>query len=669
MVSINVNFSVIDNNGNKSVLALCTLLYNTSKETVTNLKWTFDDGTIAYENNVSHVYTVFSNHSVTATFQHSINGVYYGKWMTLSKSFNVNNPNEPDELAGTTVLDVFKAKPIVIPAECTGDIAIKASITELDKLNDPPDKSTPTSSVAFSINFATITIPGNSRVVLPFNDVTASGSMVAGCKVTDCQDIKNVANIPAFYTRGFFNIDYSFVDTEDDDAGLDVVWDLWMDFPTIMTSCPWMEGNFATSSQIFKNIIRSDRSEALFPSLEVGSILNQQFTVETWNGVPPFVIREFVDEPATTLMVKRAMLAYPQFHLVAENKLADSVTLGNIIVKATWQFNPHGWFMNMRTEGDKRPKNQMLLTLPKGAEVTRNTGLDFPIYVVVDGYKRFTATRKDEIVKVYGKWNEYHEASGDIDSYYFPTFVEVKPVTNMYGTDYPTCIYKSTTYPLKRDDFIRVSGDNGWMSRDTAIVIDAPSIAADDIYRNIKVSVKNGQSPDHKFATFVIETMPNDSLNFPTITKTELETNVKKLHFFNYVTNFATYIEVPRSSIDPIFYETLSKTYKEAVILESISEEPLYRINFSVNNYPKVVPIRDGQTLSFGDWLSHAADGIRSSEIFVMDGTTPNIINMQCPTKHKYMVKFDVDYKVYDNIYIATDDDFPVGFKPVTKTT
>ncbi len=633
--------------------------------------WAFSDGYIqrvAYGDTVgpsiSHAFTVYGQQSVTVTFWQN------SRQITWSRTFIIKNPNdEEDELAGTTVLDVFKAKPIVIPAECTGDIAIKASITELDKLNDPPDKSTPTSSVAFSINFATITIPGNSRIVLPFNEVTTSGSTIAGCKVTDCQDIKNVANIPAFYTRGFFNIDYSFVDTEDADSGLDVVWDLWMDFPTIMTSCPWMEGNFATSSQIFKNIIRSDRSEALFPSLEVGSILNQQFTVETWNGVPPFVIREFVDEPATTTMVKRAMLAYPRFHLVAENKLADSVTLGNIIVKATWQFNPHGWFMNMRTEGDKRPKNQMLLTLPKGAEVTRNTGLDFPIYVVVDGYKRFTATRKDEIVKVYGKWNEYHASSGDIDSYYFPTFVKVEPVANMYGTDYPTCIYKSTTYPLKRDDFIRVSGDNGWMSRDTAIVIDAPSIAADDIYRNIKVSVKNGQSPDHKFATFVIETMPNDSLNFPTITKTELEANVKKLHFFNYSTNFATNIEVPRSSIDPIFYETLSKTYKEAVILESISEEPLYRINFSVNNYPKVVPIRDGQTLSFGDWLSHAADGIRSSEIFVMDGTTPNIINMQCPTKHKYMVKFDVDYKVYDNIYIATDDDFPVGFKPVTKTT
>ena len=49
----------------------------------------------------------------------------------------------------------------------------------------------------------------------------------------------------------------------------------------------------------------------------------------------------------------------------------------------------------------------------------------------------------------------------------------------------------------------------------------------------------------------------------------------------------------------------------------------------------------------FSDSLNHAMDGVRSGEIFHIDGTTPNIINIQCPTKHKYKVKFKIDYEVY----------------------
>ena len=92
-------------------------------------------------------------------------------------------------------------------------------------------------------------------------------------------------------------------------------------------------------------------------------------------------------------------------------------------------------------------------------------------------------------------------------------------------------------------------------------------------------------------------------------------------------------------------------------------EEPLYYINFTINDYPKMIPIYDGQTLRFADSLQHAADGVRSGDIFYFDGKTPNVINMQNPTKHKYKVKFQYDYEVYKDVYILTDEDLPVKYR------
>ena len=121
---------------------------------------------------------------------------------------------------------------------------------------------------------------------------------------------------------------------------------------------------------------------------------------------------------------------------------------------------------------------------------------------------------------------------------------------------------------------------------------------------------------------------------------------MSKIHYFNVTTDYATQVSISRSSINPIFYETLWDTYDNAPVLESIADEALNYINFSINDYPQLVPIYHGQTLSFSDKLTHALDGIRSGKIFYMDGKTPNVINVQNPTKHKYKVKFKVSYNI-----------------------
>ena len=271
----------------------------------------------------------------------------------------------------------------------------------------------------------------------------------------------------------------------------------------------------------------------------------------------------------------------------------------------------------------------------RGADATRLEGLDYPVFAIIDGYEK---TEPSQVIKVYGQWNEYN-ADGD---YYFPTTVLLEPVDGVGGDDddpdFPTCLYKSSDHKLKTEDFIRIT-ENGWMQGDRPIILDAPTVARDEHYRTINIEIANDLDCDDQRAVFVINTKPNTSID-DQVTEDELSTYMKYVHFYNVTAEFASVVEIPRGSIDPIFFETLWQTYDKAAVLESIEEEPLYYINFSINKYPNLIPIYNGGSVKFSDQLTHAADGVRSGKIFYIDGKTPNVINMQNPTKHKYKVKF-----------------------------
>ena len=631
-------------------------LVDRSPATITNIRWNFGDGTIvsggAYPGSTSHTYTNYGNYPITCSYTAEVNNQLSNQSTTTS--LPLTDPLNDDNLPiNNTTYDAFHSKPIIIPADCTGDITITAMVEELDKpINS--DKAKMSSTISAYANVIDINIPGSSTVTMIVDQNNASGVGT----VSD-SDLSRLEFIPAFYQSGQLNIQYTIGETEDEDSAFDIVWDLKMDMPNLETDCPWMEGNFSTSSQIFKNLISSDCSEANFPTATNGTTVIQTFNIGSWSELPPFVVKEFVDSPATDIMIKRAMLTPPRFYISITNKLASAVTLYNAKCVWTFGFNPTDIFMNMRTEGDRRKKQQRLYTLPKGSECTRYTDLNFPVYAVVDGYKKETSTRAAEIVKVFASWNEFH--TDDTDGYYFPTTVVLEPVSGMSGTDFPTCLYKSVGYPMKPADFTRVT-DGGWMDSDYVNVLDAPTIAESEHYRIIDVKVKDYKNPDDQLATFVITTTVNDSVD-DKITINELSDNVEKLHFFNTTYSFATQVEIPRTAIDPMYYETLWQTYDKAAVLESIMEEPLYYVKFSINDYAKTIPIYNNGSLKFSDSLAHAADGVRSGDIFIMDGKTPNIINIQNPTKHKYKVKFKCDYQVYKDVYIVTNDDIPEQYR------
>jgi hypothetical protein len=194
------------------------------------------------------------------------------------------------------------------------------------------------------------------------------------------------------------------------------------------------------------------------------------------------------------------------------------------------------------------------------------------------------------------------------------------------------------------------------MNGDKIDVITPQRIAAEEEFRVISVTVVDNKSIDDPTAIIAIDIKPNDSID-SVITATEIATNVDKIHYFNVERAFATYTEIARSEIAAPFRETLWQTFEDATVLESVLSEPLHYLNFTVNNFASFIPIYNGQSLSFSDNQTHCIDGVKASEIFYMDGKTPNIINVQNPDTHKYKFKFDFNHKIYKDIYVITDAD------------
>lgn len=621
----------------KTVTATLTASYD-----IGNIKWTFSDGTSYYpaSGSQSHTFAGYGTHSFTVRYTEYIGSL---PTKSLSRTFSLVDPSM-DDSDKINSLDIFRDKPIIIPAECTGDITITAIIEELPRPVNV-DKTKMNSTVSSYVTFTDLEIGGGSTLELIITADEASGAEVSD------MNLINLNKIPAFYTNGSVRFDYTIGETDDDDSNFDVKWDLEM----MMASMPaWYEGNLSYDSEIFKNIICSDNSEAKLPGAAEYTSLNHTFNISSWSEIPPFVIDWYNDEKLG-YAIKRAMLSPPTFKITIYNNLSSRVMLNHAKIVFDWSFNPTDIFMNMRTEGDKRKKQERIYTLPKGADATRLDGLDFPIFAVVDGYKK---SNPPEVIKVYARWHEF--VDDEDGGYYYPMTELLEPVEGMSGTDFATCLFKSSEHPLKLADFQRIT-DNGWMAEDHIILLTAPKIAESDHYRTIDVQIAEDKSADDQSAVFVINTKPNTMVD-DQITAEDLDTYISKLHFFNTHYDFASTIEIPRSAIDPIFYDTLFQTYDSAPVLESIVGEPLYYINFSINKYERMVPIFHGRSLRFSDSLSNAADGVRSGTVFYMDGKTPNVINVAAPTKHKYKVKFKVTYDVYKHVYVIGADDIP-GFK------
>lgn len=608
--------------------------------------WNFGDGSTGVGTSTSHTYTDYNTYSILIDY--IAIGANGNSKATIIKVLIDGSPGTGDDAITDAITDAFSAKPIVIPAECTGNINITAFIEDLPEPTGTSNKSTPSSTLSAYVNFATILIPGSSTVEFEFDHTATVGTSFPTGIITD-SNLAPLEFIPAFYTSGTCTINYTFYETENENDNVDLTWDFQMNDISAYTDCTWYNANLAYTAQIMKNLINSDNSETYFSTMGENTNVTQTFGINGWSQLPPFDIKWYTD-PATTVAIRRAVLPPPKFKVIVTNNNPEQVLLSQMKFTLTWNFNPKYIFMNMRAEGSRRTKQALIYTLPKGSEATRLPSLGYPIFAVIDGYTY------GEVIKVFGTWAEYQESIDD----YFPTTIELMPVNvTIEGStpmDFGTCLYRCAGNPMNKDDFVRVTDGDWIQGTDGITVVDAPTLAESDHYRIIKVTVQDDKSPDDTDAVFEITTIPNDTVD-EQVTASDLSNNISKIHFFNVTKDYADSVTVNRTEIDPIFYETLWQTYDDAPILESITNEPLYFINFSINDYPVKVPIYNNQTLRFSDSLQHCVDGKKSGDVFYMDGKTSNVINMEAPTKHKYKVKFRTDYEVYKDVYIMTEAD------------
>jgi hypothetical protein len=622
-----------------------------SSGSVHDVQWNFGDGSsMGSGNPTSHTYAAAGSYSIIAIY---LDGEMDSHGASTSVTVSSSGKDPSGDYSNT---DIFNKKPIIIPKDCTGDITLSASIQDLDT-PDSTNKTDYSSSLAGSITLTGVTLAGTDTIEYEFDYTTTMDSTISGATVSKCK-LDVFEYIPAFYGNCSIAVEGCYYETEDEDSKCDVTFDFKMAiYAEVLPS--WYETSLQYDKATWKKLIKSSNTEAYFTTMGENTTHTQYFTIDSFSQLPPFIIKDYFDEQATTT-VTRAVLPPPKFKLILTNNLASSVTLSSIVLNMTWNYSPNGTLMNMTGIKSTDNKSAVIMTLPKGSETGRISSLNYPVYAVVQGY-----TISDPPVKMWAQWNEYY-SDGD---YYYPTVVPLTAVSGTSSSDYATCLYSTAANddpnPLTSDDFIRIVY-NDWMDSDGIIARRARDLAAMDHYRNINVKVKDasgndGYNPDATDAVFVIETTPNDTVD-DYITESDLTTYISTIHYYNVAVDFSNTISINRSSIDPVFRETLWSTYDKSAVLESITQEPLYYINFTINGYAQMVPIMDSNTYSgscvkFSDSLSHAIDGVRSSDIFYMDGKTNNVINVQSPTKDKYKVKFKVDYDIYQNIYVATDDD------------
>lgn len=632
----------------------------TSDVPIYTVEWTSDDFNHAVGTSITFTYKSYGTKSILITYKDG-SQTSYGTTRTITLTDPIDNPDVED-----VTLDVFADKPVYIQPECTGDIRITANIEKLSNVIEyTPDNKV--SAWTASINFANVDnlTTGLEFVAGETKDFYVDAASHEGHPsddwiVVDDMKIENLKYIPAFYNSGNVTTEIRLLSSDDINSNFDVSCNMYIQFPDYPD---WYEGTLTYNSVITNNLISSDNSETLIPSAGVGASNIINFTINTFPGMPPVELKDAIDynkdDFATQTAIERACLSTPQFWFEITNNLESSVYIGNISIRFAFYYNENGLLMNARTEGAKSQESYQLFTLPKGAETTRLSGLNFPLFGVIDGFKL------GEVVKVFGyyaRWDSNNEV-------YIPTCLTLYPIESSASSDHPAVLYKSyldvseaPLHGIAQYDFERLAY-KGTSQDDYCKVLTPQLLASEDHWRSINVKCKDasgtyGASCDASDTVFEINTSPNSSID-EEITEEDLTTYIDALYFFGIEKDFALTVDVNRAEIDNVFRERLYTTYKDAPLLQSTFGEPLNFVYFTINEYGKYFPIEHGKTLEFSDNLVHApTDGVKSSDIFIYSNTTPNVFGIQNPKKNKYRVKFAFSYDVYQDCYVIRPSDF-----------
>jgi len=246
----------------------------------TSVYWTFGDGSQGVGTSTSHTYSDYGTYNIFIDY---LEVGADGDRKATVRTVKIDGSSGTDDDSELTNIspDIFSKKPIIIPAECTGDISITASIQDLDT-PEQQDKSQQSDQVSAYISFSNITIPASEEIEIEIDKDTTKSTSVSGATVSEC-DLTNLEFIPAFYTSGSINVQYVVGEVEDEDDEFNFKPDIKISFPDAFEVCPWYEGNLSYDSQVMKNLMKSDNSEVEFPNITEGTTIFHTFSIAQWS--------------------------------------------------------------------------------------------------------------------------------------------------------------------------------------------------------------------------------------------------------------------------------------------------------------------------------------------------------------------------------------------------
>lgn len=548
---------------------------------------------------------------------------------------------------GTVIENVFADKPFILPADCNGDVSIVAYISDLKKstMNSQSEMQTALGAYVVYNNIPFTSSETRDIIIDPYNKKCNQDWM------TD-ESLWTLEKIPAFYDNCLVELKYTVAESDDIDGYFNFKFGLKMEFATALPT--WFTSGNPTSynydSKVMADMIKSSNNEMKFPSAEVYTTMTCNFVINTWNGLPPFKLGRYADKDTNGnwgTEVLRGLFTTPRFKLSITNDSGANVFMNNLGISFTWNYRTDNTLMDVRNN-KRSSEYAKLYTLPKGSELNLPDNATFPLFAIVDGYNKL-----EDIIKVYGVYDNYQPSM----KRYFASYIPMTgiPETTNSSMKVPT-VWKSN-WGINKDAFARMAYRAVNPQYETVKIITPKLAASDDYYRSIDVKIKDSNYDSAKDCVFIITTKATNSVQGG-ITQQELNNNIEKIHYFNVEKPFAETVEVARTEIDKIFYERLYQTYKNSVILQSIQDEPLYSIKFTVNDYATFIPIYHNGEVQFADDLSHCSDGNRSSTLFYFDNNTPNRINIQNTTADVYQIKFKVKYNVLKDVYVVPASDF-----------
>jgi len=198
--------------------------------TAHDIQWNWGDGSSITNSGTS----LSTSHTYANEGTYNVICFYTDGYMDehgASTSVSVSKSGNPSDRTFSN-LNVFEKKPIVIPAECTGDITLYADIKDLDT-PDSTDKNQYTSSISAYISMTGFDVNASASTSVEFTYNTAS---ISGVTISD-KNLTNLQYVPAFYKYGNATVQYEFYETDDEDSNFNVTWnfEMMIDYTTV----PW----------------------------------------------------------------------------------------------------------------------------------------------------------------------------------------------------------------------------------------------------------------------------------------------------------------------------------------------------------------------------------------------------------------------------------------------